>query len=81
MHSDFVIIIKIPLVEDDPQQLASKSNGHKEQQSFPHPNWTQPTTHQPSQHPERRGEERRGGGEVRRDGWIDGWREAGCREA
>ncbi len=61
---------QIPLVEDDPQQLASKRNGHEEQQCFPHPNWTQPTTYQPSQHPWWRG----AGEEMRMDGWRDGWR-------
>ena len=52
-------LCQIPLVEDDPQQLARERNGHKEQQRFPHPNWTHPTTHQPSQHPGMKGRRRR----------------------
>lgn len=41
----------IPFIEDDPQQLSSKCNGHKDQQCFPHPQWPQPRAHQPPQHP------------------------------
>lgn len=65
-------LCQIPLVEDDPQQLARRCDDHKDQQRFPHPSWTHPTTHQPSQHP---GMMRGGGGKMRMGGGgHEGWR-------